>query len=109
MSVGFRTVAMPDVDEAGAGETTSTRLDAQFADAFDGLYRRAYQSAFKLLGDRNDAEDVAQEACTRACLRWSRLDNPTRGSCGLPPTCRSIVGAAPGGPERTGPPTGTAR
>jgi RNA polymerase sigma-70 factor (sigma-E family) len=47
-----------------------------FADAFDSLYRRAYQHAFKLLGDRYDAEDLAQEACARACLRWERLETP---------------------------------
>ena len=66
-------VGMPDVEGAQA----VTQSGAPFVDAFDGLYRRAYQSAFKLLGDRHDAEDVAQEACTRACMRWSRLDNPT--------------------------------
>jgi len=47
-----------------------------FAEAFDDLYARAYQQAYKLLGDRSEAEDLAQEACTRACLRWRRLDNP---------------------------------
>jgi RNA polymerase sigma-70 factor (sigma-E family) len=26
-----------------------------------------------LLGDRQDAEDVAQEACIRACQRWRKL------------------------------------
>jgi RNA polymerase sigma-70 factor (ECF subfamily) len=49
---------------------------ADFADAFDDLYESAYQHAFKLLGNRQEAEDVAQEACTRACLRWRRLENP---------------------------------
>jgi RNA polymerase sigma-70 factor (sigma-E family) len=47
-----------------------------FSEAFDDLYARAYQQAYKLLGDRTEAEDLAQEACTRACLRWRRLDNP---------------------------------
>ena len=47
-----------------------------FADAFDELYDCAYQQAYKLIGDRAEAEDLAQEACTRACLRWRRLDNP---------------------------------
>ncbi len=55
--------------------TPAPRHDG-FADAFDDLYARAYQQAYKLLGDRTEAEDLAQEACTRACLRWKRLENP---------------------------------
>jgi RNA polymerase sigma-70 factor (sigma-E family) len=47
-----------------------------FVEAFDELYECAYQHAYKLLGDRQEAEDLAQEACTRACLRWRHLDNP---------------------------------
>lgn len=54
---------------------SATRHDG-FAEAFDDLYACAYQQAYKLLGDRAEAEDLAQEACTRACLRWKRLDNP---------------------------------
>ena len=47
-----------------------------FTEAFDALYECAYQHAYKLLGNRQDAEDVAQEACTRACLRWRNLASP---------------------------------
>ena len=47
-----------------------------FVAAFDELYDCAYQHAYRLLGDRHEAEDLAQEACTRACLRWHHLDNP---------------------------------
>lgn len=47
-----------------------------FVAAFEELYDCAYQHAYKLLGDRQEAEDLAQEACTRACLRWHRLDDP---------------------------------
>jgi RNA polymerase sigma-70 factor (sigma-E family) len=47
-----------------------------FVEAFAGLYDCAYQHAYKLLGDRQEAEDLAQEACTRACLRWHQLDTP---------------------------------
>jgi RNA polymerase sigma-70 factor (sigma-E family) len=54
----------------------SVEAPAGFAEAFGRLYEDAYQHAFKLLGDRQEAEDVAQEACTRACLRWRSLDNP---------------------------------
>jgi RNA polymerase sigma-70 factor (sigma-E family) len=44
-----------------------------FDDAFDGLFRDAYRVAYRLLGSREDACDVAQEALARASLRWSRL------------------------------------
>lgn len=44
-----------------------------FDDAFPDLFRAGYRVAFRLLGDREDASDVAQEACARACARWERL------------------------------------
>ena len=52
-----------------------------FTEAFDGLYLGAYRTAYRLLGNRQEAEDVAEEACARACLRWSprrpgRVDRP---------------------------------
>jgi RNA polymerase sigma-70 factor (sigma-E family) len=47
--------------------------------AFDGLYRLAYRVAFRMLGDRGDAEDVAQEALARAALRWNRLEDRPEG------------------------------
>jgi RNA polymerase sigma-70 factor (sigma-E family) len=47
-----------------------------FVEAFSELYDCAYQHAYKLLGDRHEAQDIAQEACTRACMRWHKLDNP---------------------------------
>jgi len=45
----------------------------QFNLAFDGLYRLSYRVAFRVLGDRGDAEDVAQEALARALVRWGSL------------------------------------
>jgi RNA polymerase sigma-70 factor (sigma-E family) len=47
--------------------------------AFEDLYRLAYRVAFRMLGDRGDAEDVAQEALARAALRWSRLEDRPEG------------------------------
>jgi RNA polymerase sigma-70 factor (sigma-E family) len=44
-----------------------------FIAAYGGLFRDAYRVAFRLLGDREEAEDIAQEACIRACQRWRRL------------------------------------
>jgi RNA polymerase sigma-70 factor (sigma-E family) len=45
----------------------------RFEEAFPDLYRLAYRVSFRVLGDRGDAEDVAQEALARAHLRWARL------------------------------------
>jgi len=55
----------------------ATPGDEGFVSSFPDLHAAAYQQAFKLLGDRQEAEDLAQEACARACERWRQLDNPT--------------------------------
>lgn len=47
--------------------------DPSFEERFDDLARIAYRVGFRLLGDRGDAEDVAQEAVARAALRWPRV------------------------------------
>ena len=44
-----------------------------FEDAFEGLYRLAYRVAFRLIGHRGEAEDVAAEALARTYVRWSRV------------------------------------
>lgn len=46
---------------------------ADFDEAFDALVALAYRVAFRILGDREEARDVAQEALTRAFSRWSRV------------------------------------
>jgi RNA polymerase sigma factor (sigma-70 family) len=56
-----------------------SRRDTEFREAFPRLHERAYQAAFRLLGDRNGAEDVAQEALTRAYVHWARLDERREG------------------------------
>lgn len=47
------------------------------ADAFDAafwpLFLDAFQAAFRVLGDRHAAEDVASEAMARAHLHWNRI------------------------------------
>jgi len=56
---------VPDAD-ARAAETT-------FDDEYPALYRSAYRVAFRLLGGREEAADLAQEACARAYARWNRI------------------------------------
>ena len=57
----------------------SSGRDSEFREAFPRLHERAYQAAFRLLGDRAAAEDVAQEALTRAYVHWARLDERREG------------------------------
>lgn len=44
-----------------------------FEHEFPALYRRAYGVAFVVLGDRNEAEDVAAEVTARALAHWSKI------------------------------------
>lgn len=46
-----------------------------FDAAYPVLFRRAYRSAYRLLGTRAEAEDVAQETLTRALVRWRRIES----------------------------------
>ena len=45
-----------------------------FDAAFVALHRAAYRVAYKLLGDRAEAEDIAQEALARALVRWRKVE-----------------------------------
>ena len=69
-----------DVTEVGTAgaPAAAAPLPESFGAAFDDLYTSAYRSAYRLLGNHQEAEDVAQEACARACVRWNRLTR--RGS-----------------------------
>jgi len=69
-----------DSGEESRGELRMTgAVPRSFELAFADLYRLAYRVAFRILGDRSDAEDVAQEALARAALRWSRLHERPEG------------------------------
>jgi len=59
--------------EVGAGPVEPTAAARDFDEAFPALFRDGYRVAYRLLGDREDAADAAQEACARACVRWRRL------------------------------------
>ncbi len=49
------------------------RPERPFPDSYPELYRAAYRVAFRLLGSKEEAADVAQEACARVFARWSRV------------------------------------
>lgn len=54
-------------------------VTAGFDDEFAGLFDLAYRVAFRILGSREDAQDVAQEALARAGERWARLAGGPHG------------------------------
>lgn len=44
-----------------------------FDESFDRLYAVGYRTAYRLLGDRDEAADVAQESAARAFASWRRV------------------------------------
>ena len=44
-----------------------------FENAFPALHASAWRVAYVIVGDPSDAEDIAAEATTRACVRWDRV------------------------------------
>lgn len=61
-----------DVEECD-GREQAVRVES-FDGAFTRLYAASYAVAFRLLGERAEAEDVAQEALARTFVRWSRVE-----------------------------------
>jgi len=49
------------------------RVPGGFDDRLDELGRLAYRVGYRILGDRGEAEDVAQETLARAFARWSTV------------------------------------
>jgi RNA polymerase sigma-70 factor (sigma-E family) len=56
-----------------AEETVEGDEAVEYEASFACLHRRAYDVAYKLLGSRPEAEDVAQEALARAFVHWSSI------------------------------------
>jgi RNA polymerase sigma-70 factor (ECF subfamily) len=55
--------------QAVAIESEPTRFDERFEECF----RVSYQAAYRVLGNRADAEDIAQEAMARAYVKWRSI------------------------------------
>jgi RNA polymerase sigma-70 factor (sigma-E family) len=91
-------------------------LDAvgSFDEQFDELATIAHRVAFRIVGQREDARDITQEALTRAFVRWRRieshaaawvarvatnlaLDHVRRNGRRLPATAHRAAGAVPTG------------
>ena len=52
---------------------TTDRPSTSFDEAFPELAALVFRVAYRLLGNRAEAEDVAQEAVARAFARWRRV------------------------------------
>jgi RNA polymerase sigma-70 factor (sigma-E family) len=65
------------LEEAATAESSSLT----FEEVFPVLIRDAYRVAYRLLGDRGEAEDVAQEACARAYSRWATVRDHAEPWC----------------------------
>jgi RNA polymerase sigma factor (sigma-70 family) len=52
-----------------------------YTEAFPRLHSRAYAVAYRMLGRRSSAEEVAQETLTRAFARWSGMKGDPTGWC----------------------------
>ena len=59
------------VAPGGGSASRSWSSDAAFDAAFPRLLAVAYRVAYRILGDREDARDVASETLARALVRWS--------------------------------------
>ena len=55
------------------GLTTTHSGPVTFKEAYPRLFGDAYRVAYRLLGERADAEDAAAETCARAYSRWSSI------------------------------------
>lgn len=64
------------------GEATAVRRGLpSFDETFPRLFSDSYRVAFRLLGNRTEAEDVAQEACARAYSRWATVHDYAEPWC----------------------------
>jgi len=65
--------------------TTSDRqarprtADQEYAAQFPELWQKAYVVAYRVLGSRTGAEDIAQEALAKAYSWWSRISRSPQG------------------------------
>jgi Sigma-70 region 2 len=82
------TQSLPDrlVRTWGSGVCSYVHVPADdFAEFYEASYGRVVALVAAMVGDRHQAEDIAQEAFARALTRWPRIAAttcPRRGSGG---------------------------
>jgi RNA polymerase sigma factor (sigma-70 family) len=52
----------------------SSDVEDDFVNRFEELYRIGYRAAYGILGNRDEAEECAQEALARLLARWIRVN-----------------------------------
>ena len=60
-------------------ETTLASGPPSFDERFDALASLSYQVAYRMVGSREDARDIAQEALARAYARWPKVRDQAGG------------------------------
>lgn len=65
---------VPPVVAPEAGESEPAGQVSVFRDRFDELHAVAMRTAYRLLGDREDARDIAQETLARVSNRWRQVE-----------------------------------
>lgn len=65
-TIGPVTVFRPSMDDSELVDRLAADLDSAFGDLVAGHQDRLYSIALRVLGDRSDAEEVAQDAMVRA-------------------------------------------
>jgi RNA polymerase sigma-70 factor (sigma-E family) len=62
-------------DLADLADEPLERSAGSFDERFDELARVAYRVAFRIVGQREEAHDITQEALTRAYCRWPHIED----------------------------------
>ncbi len=60
-------------------ETTLASGPPSYDERFDALAALSYQVAYRMVGSREDARDIAQEAMARAYTRWPKVRDSAGG------------------------------
>ena len=66
-----------------------------FAEFYEASYRRVVALVAAIVGDRRQAEDIAQEAFSRALTRWQRFHSTGSGPLLSPQRQRACGPAGP--------------
>lgn len=68
-------VAEESREEVPDTAAPATATAPSFDEAFEHLHASAYRVAYRLVGRRAEAEDIAQEALARALTRWRKVSD----------------------------------